>query len=153
MLLLCQSYCCIFEFILFGVCWSFLNLNMYGFRQTWEFFSHFFKYIFLHWSLSSPSGASITQMVSLLIVFLKICSFFFNFHLFSLCSSDWIMSIDCFQPTDPFPLQSPTRCKAHPVNFSFQRFNFWAVTFPIGSFVVFISLLGFPIWVTMFLTF
>ena len=67
---------------------------MYGFRQTWEFFSHFFEYIFLHWSLSSPSGASVTQMVSLLIVFLKICSFFFNFHLFSLCSSDWITFIN-----------------------------------------------------------
>ena len=61
------------------------------------------------------------------------------------------MSIDCLQPTDPFPLQSPTRCKAHPVNFSFQRFNFWALTFPVGSFVVFISLLGFPIYVPCFL--
>ena len=116
MLLLCQSYCCIFEFILFGVCWSFLNLNMYGFRQTWEFFSHFFKYIFLHSSLSSPSGASITQMVSLLIVFLKIWSFFFNFHLFSRCSSDWITFIKLPSNSLIFFL-STILYIAYPVNF------------------------------------
>lgn len=44
MLLLCQICCCIFEFILSGVCRGFLNLNMCVFHQIWGFFSHFFKY-------------------------------------------------------------------------------------------------------------
>lgn len=84
MWLLHQICCYIFDFILFGVCRGFLNLNMYVFHQIWEFFSHFFKYFscvclcFL--SFWCSNNMNVKPFDSVLPV-LRICSFF-PFNLF-----------------------------------------------------------------------
>lgn len=85
-----------------GLLWSLSFLNLYTFMLCFSFFK-FRKYsavissdsISVLLSFSSPSRTPITQMLDVVIhKSLRLCSIFFS--LFTLCCSDWLISIVLF---------------------------------------------------------